>query len=172
MQIICILLQTDNHASISPLSFLQARCPSCHPTNSIKAMKASLTHCYSAIVTANLVILYWLQPSFLLNLHHCCLSSSQFAQHTLPYFLTLHFSVSWRFPSGFWFRDFKLFWNVCKLSNTVWNKQCTNATKVVSKTQHNNSHPPGLLCWAVRSSSKSYTHICHGTQHTQYHVVQ
>jgi len=32
------LLQTDNHTSIPPLSFLQARYPSCHPTNSIKAL--------------------------------------------------------------------------------------------------------------------------------------
>jgi len=40
---VCTLLQTDNHASTPPLSFLQARCPSCHPTNSIKALKASKT---------------------------------------------------------------------------------------------------------------------------------
>jgi len=32
--------QTDNHASTPPLSFFQARCPSCHPTNSVKALKA------------------------------------------------------------------------------------------------------------------------------------
>jgi len=32
--------QTDNHASTSPLSFLQAGCPSCRPTNSVKALKA------------------------------------------------------------------------------------------------------------------------------------
>jgi len=37
---VCILLQTDNHTSIPPLSFLQAGCPSCHPTNSVKALKA------------------------------------------------------------------------------------------------------------------------------------
>jgi len=37
---VCTLLQTDNHASTPPLSFLQARCPSCRPTNSIKALKA------------------------------------------------------------------------------------------------------------------------------------
>jgi len=30
---ISTLPQTDNHASIPPLSFLQAGCPSCHPTN-------------------------------------------------------------------------------------------------------------------------------------------
>ena len=36
----CTLLQTDNHASTPPLSFLQARCPSWCPTNSIKALKA------------------------------------------------------------------------------------------------------------------------------------
>jgi len=37
---VCTSLQTDNHASAPPLSFLQAGCPSCHPTNSIKALKA------------------------------------------------------------------------------------------------------------------------------------
>jgi len=34
------LPQTDNYASTRPLSFLQAGCPSCHPTNSVKALKA------------------------------------------------------------------------------------------------------------------------------------
>jgi len=33
-------LQTDNHASTPPLSFLQAGCPSCRPTNSVKVLKA------------------------------------------------------------------------------------------------------------------------------------
>jgi len=36
---VCTSLQTDNHASTPPLSFLQARCPSCRPTNSVKARK-------------------------------------------------------------------------------------------------------------------------------------
>jgi len=36
----CTLLQTDNHTSTPPLSFLQAGCPSCRPTNSVKALKA------------------------------------------------------------------------------------------------------------------------------------
>ena len=35
---VCTLLQADNHAS-----FLQAGCPSCRPTNSIKALKALCT---------------------------------------------------------------------------------------------------------------------------------
>jgi len=34
-------LQTDKHASTPPLSFLQARCPSCRPTNSVKALKGN-----------------------------------------------------------------------------------------------------------------------------------
>jgi len=38
---VCTSLQADNHASIPPLSFLQARCPSCHLTNSAKALKAT-----------------------------------------------------------------------------------------------------------------------------------
>ena len=37
---VCISLQTDNHASTPPLKFLQAGCPSCCPTNSVKARKA------------------------------------------------------------------------------------------------------------------------------------
>jgi len=39
---ICTSLQTDNHASTPPLSFLQAGCPSCRPTKSVKALKESL----------------------------------------------------------------------------------------------------------------------------------
>jgi len=35
---VCTSLQTDNHTSTPPLSFLQARCPFCHPTNSVKAL--------------------------------------------------------------------------------------------------------------------------------------
>ena len=40
---ICTLTQTHSHASIPPLKFLQAGCPSCCPTNSIKALKAQST---------------------------------------------------------------------------------------------------------------------------------
>jgi len=41
---VCTLLQTDNHASTPPLSFLQAGCPSCRPSNSVKALKALTIH--------------------------------------------------------------------------------------------------------------------------------
>jgi len=37
---VCTSLQTDNNASTAPLSVLQAGCPSCRPTNSVKALKA------------------------------------------------------------------------------------------------------------------------------------
>jgi len=37
---VCTSLQTDNHTSTSSLSFLHAGCPSCRPTNSVKALKA------------------------------------------------------------------------------------------------------------------------------------
>jgi len=39
---VCNSLQTDNLTSTAPLSFLQAKCPSCRPTNSVKALKAVL----------------------------------------------------------------------------------------------------------------------------------
>ena len=38
---VCTSLQTDNHASTPPLSFLRAGCISCRPTNSVKALKAA-----------------------------------------------------------------------------------------------------------------------------------
>jgi len=41
---VCTLLQKDNHTSTPPLYFLQAGCPSCRPTNSVKALKAIAIH--------------------------------------------------------------------------------------------------------------------------------
>ena len=46
---VCISLHTDNHASTPPLSFFQAGCPSCRPTNSVKALIAIMI---SKIVTS------------------------------------------------------------------------------------------------------------------------
>jgi len=40
---VCTVFQTDNHVRTPPLSFLQAGCPSCCPTNSVKALKALYT---------------------------------------------------------------------------------------------------------------------------------
>ena len=40
---VCTSLQTDNHAGTPPLSSLQAGCPSCLPSNSVKALKAIST---------------------------------------------------------------------------------------------------------------------------------
>jgi len=37
---VCTSLQTDNHTRTPPLSFVQAGCPSCRPTDSVKALKA------------------------------------------------------------------------------------------------------------------------------------
>jgi len=44
MQIICTSLQTDNHKPCQYLTtqFLQVGCPSCRPTNSVKAPKVMI----------------------------------------------------------------------------------------------------------------------------------
>jgi len=39
---VCTSLQTDNYASTPSLCFLQAGCPSCCPTNSVKALMAKI----------------------------------------------------------------------------------------------------------------------------------
>jgi len=42
---VCTSLQTDNHTSTPLLSFLQARCPSSRPANSIKALTIFYSIC-------------------------------------------------------------------------------------------------------------------------------
>jgi len=53
---VCTSLQTDNHASTPRLSFLQAGCPSCRPTNSIKAPKAQTGQEHNEIEIVELFI--------------------------------------------------------------------------------------------------------------------
>ena len=57
---VCTSLQADNHASTPLLSFLWTGCPSCHPTNSVKALKAkninmSLLYKYITSVTVTVL---------------------------------------------------------------------------------------------------------------------
>jgi len=51
---VCISFQTVNHANTSLLSFLQAGCPSCRPTNSVKALKAQYKTQYKSEKVNNL----------------------------------------------------------------------------------------------------------------------
>jgi len=57
---VCTLLQTDNHASTPQLSFLQAGCLSCHPSNSVKALKAlkESEHRYVIFDYQNVIYIY------------------------------------------------------------------------------------------------------------------
>jgi len=59
---VCTLLETDNHASTSLLSFLQAGCPSCRPANSVKALKAILRTADDTLLTIadDLICCDWL----------------------------------------------------------------------------------------------------------------
>jgi len=51
---VCTSFQTDNHASTTPLKFfLQAGCPSCRPTNSVKALKEILYNGHKTMVVFN-----------------------------------------------------------------------------------------------------------------------
>ena len=81
---VCTLLQADNHTSTPPLSFLHAGCPSCHPTNSVKAEKAvTLVPDFSILVhtsSISVLLLVFYDPltfSFqVTNPSHCSLSFS------------------------------------------------------------------------------------------------
>jgi len=61
---VCTSLQTDNHASTSPLSFLQAGCPSCRPTNSVKALKGFGIYC-SNVLNSQYAGMVWRWKSLL-----------------------------------------------------------------------------------------------------------
>jgi len=52
---VCTSLLTDNHASTPTLSFLQAGCPSCRPTNSLKALKAKANYAATENVQYDLI---------------------------------------------------------------------------------------------------------------------
>jgi len=63
---VCTSNQTDNHASTPLLSFLQARCPSCCPANSVKALKAKFQFriclrigTLTVIIKARTTVHYW-----------------------------------------------------------------------------------------------------------------
>jgi len=71
---VCTSLQTDNHASTPPLSFLQAGCPSCRPTNSVKALKGTTnmtTTTNNLLPHSYLVFSHPLSKSWLHSLPHC-----------------------------------------------------------------------------------------------------
>ena len=54
---VCTSLQTDNHTSTPPLLFLQAGCPSCRPTNSVKALNARNKNVPKIVVKTQLIYL-------------------------------------------------------------------------------------------------------------------
>ena len=70
-QQVCTSLQTDNHASTPPLSFLQAGCPSCRPTNSVKALKARV------------LPTRWRQKSSVIDMKHALRLLSPYVYHDL-----------------------------------------------------------------------------------------
>ena len=55
-------LAPDNHASTPQLSFLQAGCPFCRPTNSVKALKAQWMEADGAIIEQLNVLLFPVPP--------------------------------------------------------------------------------------------------------------
>ena len=77
----CTSLQTDNHASTPPLSFLHAGCPSCRPTNSVKALKEYI------IYNMHSRYVYGLHTSFF-TLFHCRSSKTVIPANTLRVGLT------------------------------------------------------------------------------------
>jgi len=81
---VCTSLQTDNHASTPPLCFLQAGCPSCRPTNSVKALKAQILQrsyeYFNSILHVIIVIIKWSATD----------AAQQMVKHPIP-----QRSVSW-----------------------------------------------------------------------------
>jgi len=73
---VCTVLQTDNHDSTPPRNFLKAGCPSCHPTNSVVALKANWCILYTVLnftitttTTSNTTILWPLYRTACISRH-------------------------------------------------------------------------------------------------------
>jgi len=50
----CAKLQSYHyHQQTNTKSFLQAGCPSCHPTNSVKALKGKLSHSMDLLIASS-----------------------------------------------------------------------------------------------------------------------
>ena len=79
---VCTSLQSDNHASTPPLSFLQAGCPSCCPTNSVKALKAR--HATSLLTDFNTT-----ETDFLHNVSSLICSLHQRSEARFTKYLTI-----------------------------------------------------------------------------------
>jgi len=91
---VCTLLQTDNHVSTPPLSVLQARCPSCRPTNSVKALKADYTNIHRLkmqrwifsmlmlLILARRFILSYISATWLIMYFSCMLLMLSFSIHS------------------------------------------------------------------------------------------
>ena len=78
---VCTSLQTDSHTSTPPLSFLQAGCSSCLPTNSVKTLKGCCTYqiipktySYGAICRKHIRDTLWQWPNQLFNVYKIVLS--------------------------------------------------------------------------------------------------
>ena len=64
---VCTSLQTDNHASTPPLSFLHAGCPSYRPTNSVKALKETAELLHKKCTGKKPAKTGWIKWTFLLS---------------------------------------------------------------------------------------------------------
>jgi len=91
---VCTSLQTDNHASTPPLSFLQGGCPSCRPTNSVRALKAVCSPIRGRVIRTFLQTAaraYWLATGVFVQL--MCVTNTHTDRHTHTH-TTLLFSVA------------------------------------------------------------------------------
>ena len=103
---VCTSLQTDNHASTPPLSFLQAGCPSCHPTVSKhwrqklypKLWTKFLTVCQSSQHVINLVRQSWMLSA--INTHVFCVCKPTWEMEVFAKVFTSTFIV----PITWWNR--------------------------------------------------------------------
>ena len=136
------------NARTPPLSFLQARFPSCHPTNSIKALKAATT--WLRKKTVNIWALYS-QPHWYFNFcttgHKICMQCSQ--QYTIA--MTSDCTdqcISLRLPG-------RLFLFVVSGSRRLF---VTTPPKSYATTRSNDTNPASAL---HRSNDSDLLHYWH-----------
>jgi len=142
---VCTSRQRDNHASTPPLSFLQAGCPSCCPTNSVKALKAilliTILHCNIYIASTCLE-----HCVFLCELHHINVVNNSVHRNSYYYKLRLF----WMTYSFFNVEIPELWHYLCNSRITSMQQFCGGSRSRC--THHSTTKYTKLihLCWNVR----------------------
>ena len=153
----------NNHASTSPLSFLQAGCPSCRPTNSVKALKTQALKAqiltgtrwsYRLEYSGNYSGPQWPSAGFFVQ--SGCKLAIFSLNHTTRYPLPSCDHMCLRFKPSAWLLVF-----TAKSISYTWNTKSSKQQKTTSYNQQYSTHTAenkNALCILISAEKTTCQH--------------